>query len=277
MYLPKNFIFLSLFFLVTIANAMPTLNDTIPSSRIKAFKVNDAFQDGEWFRFRMRYGIFNASYADVRLRETTHKGRPVFHASAVGKTTGLARWFFKVDDYYDSFFETEVVKPVHFVRNISEGSYVRHVNIDFDHSTQQGVVNDLLKKTTTRISLKPNVQDLVSTFYYLRNHLDVEGIEPGETASVNMIYGKTAFVFRFRFLGYENISTAFGIVPCMTFRPYVEEGRVFRKDGGLTLWISNDKNRMPIRLKADLRVGSIDVDLESFSGLKHPFNILYYE
>ena len=138
-------------------------------------------------------------------------------------------------------------------------------------------MHDLLRKTKTEISFVPNLQDLVSTFYFLRNHFDLEGIQLGETASLHMIYDKTPFEFRFRFLGYENVKTKFGVVPCVKFRPYVEEGRIFKKESGMSLWVSNDNNRVPIKVVAELSVGSIDIDLEDFKGLKHPFNIIVNE
>ena len=276
MYLIRHFILFLIFF--PGANAQPNTGDSIQSNRIVTDqKVNDAFQDGEWFRFRMRYGFLNASYATATVRETTFKDQAVYHVAATGKTTGFARWFFKVDDYFDSYFEKDIVRPIRFVRNISEGNYKRHVEIDFDHNTQSGIMNDLLRKTKTEIDFAPNLQDLVSTFYFLRNHFDLEGIQIGETASLHMIYDKKPFAFRFRFLGYENVKTKFGVVPCVKFRPYVEEGRIFKKESGLSLWVSNDNNRVPIKVVAELSVGSLDVDLVDFRGLKHPFNIIVNE
>ena len=276
MYLIRHFILFLIFSPGAIAQ--PNTGDSIQSNRIVTDqKVNDAFQDGEWFRFRMRYGFLNASYATATVRETTFKDQAVYHVAATGKTTGFARWFFKVDDYFDSYFEKDIVRPIRFVRNISEGNYKRHVEIDFDHNTQSGIMNDLLRKTKTEIDFAPNLQDLVSTFYFLRNHFDLEGIQVGETASLHMIYDKKPFAFRFRFLGYENLKTKFGVVPCVKFRPYVEEGRIFKKESGLSLWVSNDNNRVPIKVVAELSVGSLDVDLVDFRGLKHPFNIIVNE
>ena len=276
MYLIRHFILFFIFFPGAIAQS--NTGDSIQPNRIVIDKkVNDAFQDGEWFRFRMRYGFLNTSYASATVRETIFKGQAVYHVAATGKTTGFARLFFKVDDYFDSYFEKDVVRPIHFVRNISEGNYKRHVEIDFNNNTQSGIMHDLLRKTKTEISFAPNLQDLVSTFYFLRNHFDLEGIQLGETASLHMIYDKTPFEFRFRFLGYENIKTKFGVVPCVKFRPYVEEGRIFKKESGLSLWVSNDNNRIPIKVVAELSVGSLDVDLVDFKGLKHPFNIIINE
>ena len=276
MYLIQHFILFLIFFPGAIAQL--NTGDSIQPNRIVIDqKVNDAFQDGEWFQFRMRYGFLNASYAIATVRETTFKDQAVYHVAATGKTTGFARWFFKVDDYFDSYFEKDIVRPIRFVRNISEGNYKRHVEIDFDHNNQSGIMHDLLRKTKTEISFAPNLQDLVSTFYFLRNHFDLEGIQVGETASLHMIYDKKPFAFQFRFLGYENVKTKFGVVPCVKFRPYVEEGRIFKKESGLTLWVSSDNNRIPIKVVAELSVGSLDVDLVDFKGLKHPFNIIVNE
>ena len=276
MYLIQHFILFLIFFPGAIAQL--NTGDSIQPNRIVIDqKVNDAFQDGEWFRFRMRYGFLNASYAIATVRETTFKDQAVYHVAATGKTTGFARWFFKVDDYFDSYFEKDIVRPIRFVRNISEGNYRRHVEIDFDHNNQSGIMHDLLRKTKTEISFAPNLQDLVSTFYFLRNHFDLDGIQVGETASLHMIYDKKPFAFQFRFLGYENVKTKFGVVPCVKFRPYVEEGRIFKKESGLSLWVSNDNNRIPIKVVAELSVGSLDVDLVDFKGLKHPFNIIVNE
>lgn len=237
-------------------------------------KVGDAFQGGEWFRFRIHYGFFNASYATLSIKDTIYQGRPAYHASGVGRTTGLARLFFRVDDYYDSIFEKDVVRPLHFIRDIYEGGYTKHVTIDFDHNNRVCTVNNLKTYATETVPIKPNVQDLISAFYFLRNHFDVNNIQPGESAAIDIFYDLSNFVFKFKFLGREKLNTKFGTILCLKFRPYVESGRVFSKEEGLTLWISDDENKIPVRLTADLKVGSIDADLDAFRGLKHPFKII---
>jgi hypothetical protein len=250
-------------------------NRAVSNERIRSEqKVGDAFKGGEWFRFRIHYGIFNASYATLSIKDTIFQGRPAYHASGIGRTTGLARLFFKVDDYYDSIFEQDIVRPLHFIRNINEGGYTKHVTIDFDHTNKVCTVNNLKKSTLDVAPIEPNVQDLISAFYFLRNHFDLNGIQTDEFAAINIFYDLSNFVFKFKFLGRQNLNTKFGIVSCLKFRPYVESGRVFSKEEGLTLWISDDENKIPIRLTADLRVGSIDADLDAFRGLKHPFNIV---
>jgi len=55
---------------------------------------------------------------------------------------------------------------------------------------------------------------------------------------------------------------------------YLCAGRVFKEKESLTFWVSADKNKMPVKIQADLAVGSLDADLEAFKGVKHPIQII---
>ncbi len=248
------------------------VSDTHNTNSLSA--QNAAFKGGEWFKFRIHYGIFNASYATIEVNETNWEGKSVFHAKGVGKTTGLARWFFKVDDYYDSYFTKDAVRPLFFIRNINEGGYKKHVTIRFDHDKNKAFVDDKLKNKQGTFDTNPNIQDLISCFYYLRNEFDITEIKKDEFVVVNLFFDESNYAFKFKFLGVETIKTKFGHVKTLKFRPYVQSGRVFRSNESITLWVSNDHNRIPLRLQATLRVGSITADLDEFKGLKNPFEIV---
>jgi hypothetical protein len=115
---------------------------------------------------------------------------------------------------------------------------------------------------------------MVSTFYYLRNKLDVTKLKLGDEIMVDMFFDEENYGFKLKYLGEEIINTEFGNIEALKFRPYVMAGRVFKEEESLTLWVSKDKNRVPLRVKADLAVGSLRADLEAFKGLKHPFKIV---
>ena len=89
-----------------------------------------------------------------------------------------------------------------------------------------------------------------------------------------MFFDQENYLFKLRFLGYEIIDTAFGKVRCLKLRPLVQSGRVFSEQESVTLWVSDDTNKIPVKMRADLRVGSIDCDLENFKNLRHPFEII---
>ena len=264
---------LGLLLLGILAYGQPKEGAQTPSNIILKETSNQAFAGGEWFQFRIHYGFINASYASLSLEEKEFKGEPVFHAIGLGRTVGFARWFFKVEDRYESYFKKDLVSPIHFIRDIDEGGYTKDVTIDFDKPNRIANVHDKKRNTHASFSTKPNVQDLISAFYYLRNHFDKTGIKKGDYVSINMFFDNENFKFKLKFLGFETIKSKFGKIKCLKLRPYVQSGRVFRESESLTLWVSNDKNKLPVKVRADLAVGAIDADLNAFKGLKHPFKI----
>ena len=244
-----------------------------------AFTTYDAgntsrFQAGEWFKFRVHYGILNASYATLELKEDSLNGKAIYHVIGKGKTTGIARLFFKVDDNYESYFDKQDGKPYKFIRQIDEGGYTKDLEINFNHEERKAVVFDRKKNKVTTLSTPEDVQDLLSAFYYLRNYYSPRDLKVGESVSLNMLYDDDeTFVFKLKFIGREIIRSKFGKVNCLKFRPYVQSGRVFKEQESLTLWVSDDRNLVPIRVKADLVIGSLKADLDAFKGLKHQFKI----
>jgi hypothetical protein len=234
-----------------------------------------AFEEGEWLKFRLHYGFLNASYATLHVKSDTVRDIPVYHVVGRGKTTGFASIFFKVDDTYESYFDKKDGKPYKFIRKIDEGGYTKDIEINFDHNKEVAVLNDKKNKKKLNFALNGGIQDLISAFYYLRNHYDPNELVIGKSIELKMLYDDDGiFPFRLKYLGKEVLRTKFVKVECLKFRPYVQSGRVFKEQESLSLWVSNDRNRIPIRVKADLAVGSLKADLDAYNGLKNQFKII---
>ncbi|SFU58343.1 Protein of unknown function [Pustulibacterium marinum] len=236
----------------------------------------NSYQAGEWFKFRIHYGILNASYATLELKDAYINDRWVYHAVGNGQTTGLAKFFFKVDDTYESYFDKFNNRPYRFIRNIDEGGYTKNLEINFNYDDRVAEVNNKKHDKITNIDMPYGIQDLISGFYYLRNNVDVDNLSVNDDIEIDMLYDDDeVFKFKLKFLGKEDLDTKFGTVECLKFRPYVQSGRVFKEKESLSLWVSNDENKIPIRIQADLRVGSLKADLDAYKGLKHQFVIKY--
>lgn len=234
-----------------------------------------SFGDGEWFKFRMSYsGFLKAGNATLSVKETKLNDKQVYHVVGKGWTTGMIKWFFKVKDRYESYFDKETLLPYKFIRNIDEGGYTKDIEIDFDQNENKAYVNDKKNNTKSVFATTPNIQDMVSTYYYLRNTININSLKKGDEIRTDMFFDKENYGFKLKYLGEETIATDFGNIECLKFRPYVMAGRVFKEEESLTLWVSKDKNKLPLRIKADLAVGSLRADLESFKGLKHSFKIV---
>ena len=233
-----------------------------------------AFKSGEWLKFKLSYsGWIKAGQATLKLKQDESK--EIYHVKAVGKTTGPIKWFFKVEDYYQSYFYKNSGLPKTFIRKINEGGHTKNLTIDFNQKNNTAIVNNIKKGTTQKYNTKDSVQDMLSVFYQLRNNYNVEQIKADKDLLVNMFFDSENYEFKMSFLGFETINTKFGKIKCIKLRPFVQSGRVFKEKESLTLWISADKNKIPLRIKADLVIGSIRADLDAFSGLNHPFEIKF--
>ena len=233
-----------------------------------------SFQAGEWLRFKLSYsGWVKAGNATLEISESTYKNKPVYKVTGKGWTTGAIKWFFNVKDHYESHFDKVTGQPYKFVRNIDEGGYTKNRIVNFDYVQNKALVNDLKENTKSTVDIDHNIQDLVSAYYYLRDRYDKKSIQKGDVVELNIFFDSEIFLFKLKYLGRETINTKFGKIKCIKFRPYVMAGRVFKEEESLTLWVTADKNKVPMRIKADLRVGSLRADLDALKGLKHPFEI----
>ena len=233
-----------------------------------------AYGIGEWFKFRIHYGLVTAGFATLEVKEGVQNNKKVFHTVGNGYTTGMTKLFFKVNDDYQSYIDKATSKPYQFIRKIDEGGYTKNQEGFFNQDKNTVLVKDYKNNTENTFSVSENVQDIVSSFYYLRNHPNIDKLKIGESIIIDMFFDGEVVKFKLKYIGRELLSTKFGKVNTMIFRPLVQSGRVFKEEESLTVWISDDDNKMPLRIKASLAIGSLKADLESYRGLKHPFMVI---
>lgn len=233
---------------------------------------NSAFKPGEFLKFRIHFGVINAGFATLKLTSEKRNGQDLYHAVGKGWTTGAAKMFYVVHDTYESYFTKGNIKPIFHKRRVDEDGYLIRRDKYFDYETNTVTVDDLQKNTKKTYPIN-NVQDMVSAIYYLRN-LDIVNIKEGSEATVNMFFDGESFPFKLKFVKRETINTKFGKVKTWRVQPMVQKGRVFENQESLTLWVTDDANKIPIRIKASLVVGSLKADLDAFSGLANSFPVV---
>ncbi len=229
-----------------------------------------AFKSGEKLRYKMSYsGFLTAGTAVLELNEVELEGKKVFYSRGSGWTSGIIKWFFKIDDVYESYFDKETIKPYYFKRKIDEGGYKKHRNTRFNYDSKKAYVQDFINQKDTIVAFS-NVQDMMSSFYYLRTQ-DVKGMKKGDEIAIDMFMDSQVYPFKLRFLGKEVLKTKFGKINTLVFRPLVQSGRIFKAEESVTIWITDDANKIPIKMQADLSVGSLRAELQDYQGLATVF------
>ncbi len=275
----KNIIGLFIF-LITFSSIGQSVQKLKGKSFESVSKTKDspqvfAFQKGEWLKFKMSYSNFlNAGFSTMEVRETTNNQREAFHILGKGKSTGIVSLFFNVTDDYQTFMYKESLLPYRFIRKIDEGGYTKDEEILFNHAKNEATVKNYKHNTVKKHPIGNDIQDLLSALYFLRNQ-NLSNLKVGDEIELKMFIDQEVSNFKLHFLGRETVKTKFGKVKSLKFRPMVQTGRVFKKQESLTIWISEDENKIPLLIKADLAVGSLRADLDQFKGLAHPFNIIF--
>ena len=224
-----------------------------------------AFQAGEKLTYIVHYGWLNAGEATVELKQSDREiqGRKVLVATGKGRSLGAFNTFFKVDDHYESYFDAQGVFPWAFIRRVNEGGYT--FSQDYVYNQLKGEVTTQ-KKVTHKVP--PSVQDMLSAFYYART-LDLGNAKPGDTYAIDCFLDDEIWPLRMKFVGKETIKLRNGKYRCMKFQPVVQEGRIFKDNNDLNVWITDDGNRIPVLAQAKVLVGSIKMELSGYEGLVH--------
>ena len=240
--------------------------DTLPNHELRDLH-NNAFQPGEYLRYRLHYGLLYAGEAVITVDNCDKQiqGRALYHVVGTGQTLGAFNWFYKVRDRYESYIDKKGVFPWIFIRHVNEGGYKINQNYMF-YQEKHAVKTE---KDSKIYLVKPDVQDMISAFYYARTL-------KFDTASVGDVYTIHAFVdgvewpLKIKYLGKEDIDIRAGKFHCLKFVPVVQKGRIFKDSNDLQVWITDDGNRIPILAKAQVLVGSIKMEVVEYKGLAHP-------
>ncbi len=227
-----------------------------------------AFKDGEFLKYRVHYFFFNAGYATLRLEEKHINGKKLYHAVGLGKSTSLSSLIKKIDDRYETWFD-EQDRPQRFIRNIQEGNYKKNVEFIFHHDKNLLQIIDKLTNTVQHFTVPTGVQDMMSVYYHLRN-IDTSKLKPGDYISQNIFFDYELYPFQIKIIGREYIKTKFGWTKALVLRPYVVAERVFKEEESVTIWVSDDQNKIPLLIEAKLLVGAVKADLVKYKNLKYP-------
>ena len=222
---------------------------------------------GERFEYDISYGGILVGSANMEiLSQKTLDKTPVFHVVAKGKTARFFDLFFKVRDVYETYLDTLNIRPVKFIRDIQEGDFKKKQIYSFKHS--DGVV--FSNKTSYPIS--STTQDMLSAFFYART-FNKKNLQKEKVFFIPIFMDEEIYLLEIVYLRNEKIKTKFGNIDCMVFKPKMQEGRVFEDGEQMKIWISNDKNRLLVKVETKILVGTIKAFLVDYKKLKYPLSI----
>ena len=231
------------------------------------------YKPGENLTYLIHYGFINGGKAFLNINNDSILDKKAYHVKIQAKTTGIADALYKVRDTYESYIDPSTDLPVKAIRNISEGRYKRYNEVLFDHESRTD--SSLVYSQTSGLQVVPkNIHDILSGFYFMRKYYITDDINKGDTIHIKTYFTDELFPLSIRYKGTETIKTKLGKVECYRFDPVTEVGRLFKTEDDMSIWFSKDKNFIPVRIRFDIYVGSVKVDLIEYQGITHDFESL---
>ena len=260
--------------------------NVVSTSCIPVRTVSDqtlAFAHGEEATFTLHYewGMLDSDVgsATVRLDSITFNGEKAYRCTMHGRTTRMYDVFFKVREDFKAWFTRDGIRPLKFYRHSQEGDYEAKNSYVYDWNAAEPVIRADLYTSKVGASVKdipltPCTFDLPTLFYYARN-MDFDVIEPGKKHPMTFAIDDEVFNVYFILHGRETVKVpGIGMVRTIKFGAKLLEGEVFKGEADMTIWVSDDNNRLPVLFEAPLLVGTAKGRMTSYKNIKYPFDSL---
>ncbi|VAX25596.1 ATP-dependent exoDNAse (exonuclease V) alpha subunit - helicase superfamily I member [hydrothermal vent metagenome] len=247
----------SLFLLLIIFNSFNFAQKITKFRKLE----NNAFTVGEKLTFEIKYGFVTAGVAVMEIPKMKRiSGRDVYQITFKVNSLPSFDPLYKVRDRYETYLDKEGIFPWRFEQHIREGGYSRDFSAFFDQRRGKAKTSE----GTYKIPLYVN--DIISAFYYARL-LDFSKMKEGEVFELHNFYKDKVYPLQIIYHGKETINVDAGTFRCIIVEPVIAKGGLFKTEGNIIIWLSDDQLRIPVKVKTKIIIGSIDAELTNYKGL----------
>ncbi len=230
----------------------------------------------ESFEFRVHYGFITAGEAKIEVSDQYYlvNDKICMKATCTGRSSGSFDLVLRIRDSWVTYIDTVSKVSQKSIRNIEEGKYRLKETVQFNYPAKKAIVDwekRDKKKGRDEFAIVSDLQDIVSGAYYLRV-VDYDKMKVGDVFEINSFLEDKVYALKIRYKGKETVKTDFGKINAIRLAPIMPQNGLFEGENSIRLWLSDDKNRLPIKIQADMFVGAVEVDLKGFKNLKYPIN-----
>lgn len=237
---------------------------------------NSSFKAGEKLTYEIYYnwGLLwvGAGEATFTTELIYPNKRPYFKFLGTGYTYSKYDWIYKVRDKFETICDTSSIKPLRFIRDTKEGGTVNYSDniFDFVKGTATSFTkqkNNSIKKDS--VALPACTFDVLSMIYYARN-INFDNYKPKSKIPISLYLDNAVYSLYIEYLGKEKIKSDLGEFSCIKFHPLLVEGTIFKAGDDMTVWVTDDKNKIPLYVETPIIVGTVKAKIKSYSGLRNP-------
>ena len=235
---------------------------------------------GETFEYKVSFGFFTVGKAQIQTSPKLYRvnGRPCYKIDVRGKTSGAVDWVASVDDTWGAYIDTLAFLPYLSYRHIKENKYRKNELTKFDQQNKMVELKVMNQKTGSFKepdifqAMEP-VRDVVTGFSYLRT-LNFESKAVGDTITLYGVFEDSFYHMDILFAGREVVATKLGKINSFKLVPVMPTNQLFAGENAITIWLSDDANKIPVKVEANLVIGRAGCEIIGVQELKTPLNLL---
>jgi len=230
----------------TVSIPQPGQQDVLPA-------VNEPFRAGEYLRFSVKWAGISAGSAYLEVPQASDwNGNPTFTLRARAESNSYIP-FYKVRNRIESVWDKRGRFSWRYSEDRREGKHTYRSQIDFDHERHVALYHN-----GQTYPIPPRVQDALSSFYYTR----YQALPIGGSVLFDYHASRKSQPLEVRVLGRDRVTTPAGVFNCVVIEPVLKAGGIFKNNGRLVIWLTDDEHRMPVMMKSKVAIGSISVVLQ---------------
>lgn len=228
---------------------------------------NEAFGFGERLEFRVGYKFITAgrAYFQIAPEPIYREGRPCYDIWFEVRSLESLDWLYRVRDRYRTVLDVAGIFPWEFEQHIREGNFRRDFSARFDQRNRKAIT------TEGTFDVPPYVHDIVSAFYYVRT-LNLGAYTKGSVIQHQNFFDRQTHDLGVRILGRQTVEVEAGTFRCIVIEPLIKEGGLFKSEGRILIWLSDDDRKIPVKVSTKIPIGTIDAELTGYSGLRGPLS-----
>jgi len=247
-------------------NPVPLTKQDVQKHKFRKVK-NEAFTYGELLEYEVNYSFITAGKGSFYIlpKKLDKFGRECYDIRFQVRSLESLEWIYKVRDSYRTVLDAEGIFPWEFEQHIREGNYKRDFFAYFDQVNNQAY-------TKKKIFFTPEyVHDIVSAFFYARTK-DLHKMRKGEVFYLNNFFDDTTYTLGVKMRGRQTVEVKAGKFDCLVIEPLVVEGGLFKSEGSILIWLTNDKRKIPVKVATKILIGYVNAELVKYKGLAGPLD-----
>ena len=232
------------------------------------------FIPGESLTYIMSYkwGAVNTDVGEAVTNLNYSNG--MYHSIIKGYTYKFYDIFFRVREHFESKFTDLPIRPSYFYRDSQESKYRMRNTFTFSSDTSK-VINAIIQKheespKDTLLRGSGETFDLVSLFYKVRS-IDFDTISVNIKQPISFAIDEDVYNFYYVYAGkHVKKIKGVGTFNTLLFRVKLVAGSVFTGEQEMLVWITDDKNKVPLLFESPIIVGTVYGKISKYKNLKYP-------